>query len=158
MDAYQQRMLPVAEVADMDTRLGPDGRHVDLVFQRSQRHHVGFARDPVEAGSTGFVEDAVEHVGHFFGEGPCHVEFPGPPEDAQNWFVIQPILRTRSIKCAFLDGYTRFCTLHCISHPKLVTLEERSTKNVLLPTLCYFLSLQRLHTTAARWQTWHGIP
>ena len=47
-------------------RLGPAGRNVDPVFQHSRRHHVGFVRDLVKAGSVGFVEAAVEHVGLFF--------------------------------------------------------------------------------------------
>ena len=34
MDTYEQRMLrPASEVADVETRLGPAGRHVDPVFQ-----------------------------------------------------------------------------------------------------------------------------
>ena len=67
LDASKQRMLrPVSEVADMETRLGPAGRHVDLVLQHSWRQHVGFVRDLVKAGSVAFVEDAVEHVGLFF--------------------------------------------------------------------------------------------
>ena len=56
----------MSEVADMETRLGPDVRHVDPVFQYSRRHCVGFIRDLVKAGSVGFVETAVEHVGLFF--------------------------------------------------------------------------------------------
>ena len=94
------------------------GRSVDPVFQLSWRHHVGFIRDVVNAGSVEFVETAAEHVGLFFvatkagvqrvifdaraskrhflnlpsgplltGEGLCHIEFQGGPEDAQNWFV-----------------------------------------------------------------------
>ena len=114
-----QRMLrPDSEVADMEAPLGPAGRCVDPVFQHSRRHHVGFIRDLVKAGSVGIVETAVEHAGLFFvaktagaqrliidarvsnrhflnppsgplltGEGLCHVEFQGAPEDAQNWFV-----------------------------------------------------------------------
>ena len=56
----------VSEVADMEIRLGPAGRHVDSDFQHSRRHHVDFTRDTAKAGSVGFVEDAVEHVGLFF--------------------------------------------------------------------------------------------
>ena len=67
LDASKQRMLrPVSGVADMETRLGPTGRYVDLVFQHSWCQHVGFVRDLVKAGSVAFVEDAVEHVGLFF--------------------------------------------------------------------------------------------
>ena len=67
LDTSQQRMLrPVSEVADIETRLGLAGRHVDPVFQHSRRHYVGFVRDLVEAASVGFVEGAVEHVGCFF--------------------------------------------------------------------------------------------
>ena len=98
--------------------LGPASRCVAPAFQQSRRHQVGFVRDLVKAGSVGFVEGAVEHVGLFFfakkagaqwfvvdarvsnrrslrpppgplltGEGLCHVEFQGAPEDAQNWLV-----------------------------------------------------------------------
>ena len=41
--------------------LGPDSRCVAPVF-----HQVGFVRNLVTAGSVGFVEDAVEHVGLIF--------------------------------------------------------------------------------------------
>ena len=51
----------------MDNGLGPAGRHVDPAFQHSWRQCAGFVRDLVKAGSVGFVEDAVEHVGLFFG-------------------------------------------------------------------------------------------
>ena len=56
----------VLEVADIETRVGPAVRCVDPVVQDSQRHHVGFVRDLLNAGSVGFVEDAVEHIGLFF--------------------------------------------------------------------------------------------
>ena len=49
----------------METQLGPAGRHVDPVFQHSRRQYVGFVRDQVKAGSVGFVEALVEHVGLF---------------------------------------------------------------------------------------------
>ena len=66
LDAYKKRMLrPVAEVADMDTRLGAAVHHVDPVFQHRRRHCVGFTRVLMKAGSVGFVETAVEHVGLF---------------------------------------------------------------------------------------------
>ena len=75
---------------------------------------MGFVRDLVQAGSIGFVEhvglifvaknagaqrfitDARASNRHFLrppsgplltGEGLCHVEFQGAPQDAQNWFV-----------------------------------------------------------------------
>ena len=67
MDTYKQRTLrPVSEVADTESRLDPGGLYVDPVFQHSPRHYVGFVRDLVKAGSFGFVEAAVEHVGLFF--------------------------------------------------------------------------------------------
>ena len=56
----------VSEVAGMETRLAPAARYVDPVFQHSQRRFVGFVRELVKAGSIGFVETAVEHVGLFF--------------------------------------------------------------------------------------------
>ena len=66
LDTYEQRLLgAVSEVADMDTRLGPVGRYFDPVFQHSRRNHRSFVRDLVEAGSVGFVEAAVTHVGLF---------------------------------------------------------------------------------------------
>ena len=55
----------------MDTPLEPAGRYVDPFFQHSRRHYVGFVatqcglRDLVKAGSVGFVENAVEHIGPF---------------------------------------------------------------------------------------------
>ena len=91
-------------------------RYVDPVFH-SRGHCVGFIRDPVKAGSVGFVGTAFEHVFLFFvakkagaqrfiidarasnrhflrpsgplltGEGLCHAEFQGALGDAQNWFV-----------------------------------------------------------------------
>mgnify|MGYP000913042800 CR=1 FL=1 len=142
----------------METRLGLAGRYVDPVFQQSRRHYVGFISDLVRAGSVGFVEDAVEHVGLFFvakkagaqrfiidarasnrhflkppsgplltGEGLCHVEFQGAPEDAQNWFV-----GSADIKNAFgqiriprwLQAFVR-CPL--FSHLKLATQEKPKT-------------------------------
>ena len=39
------------------------GRHVDPVSQHSRRHCVVFNRGLMKAGSVGFVETAVEHVG-----------------------------------------------------------------------------------------------
>ena len=57
---------PVSEAADMEYQLGLARRYVDPVFQHSWRHYVGFVRDLVKAGSVGFVENAVEHVGLFF--------------------------------------------------------------------------------------------
>ena len=74
---------------------------------------MSFIRDLAKVGSVGFVEMAVEHVAkkagarrfiiyertsnrHFLnplseplvtGEGLCHVEFLGAPDDARNWFV-----------------------------------------------------------------------
>ena len=66
-DTHKQRMLrPVSEVADIETRLGPAGRFVDPIYQHSRRHHVGLIRDLEKAGSIGFFETAVEHVGPFF--------------------------------------------------------------------------------------------
>ena len=59
-------LRPVSEVADVETQLRLAGRYVDPVFQHSRRHYVGFVLDLVKAGSVGFVEDAVEHVGLFF--------------------------------------------------------------------------------------------
>ena len=48
LGAKKQRMLrPFSEVADIEARLGPVGRHVDPVFQHSQGHYVGFVRDLV---------------------------------------------------------------------------------------------------------------
>ena len=52
----------VSELADLEARLGPAGR---FVFQHSRRHYVGFIRDIMMAGSVGFVQTAVEHVGLF---------------------------------------------------------------------------------------------
>ena len=67
LDTNKQRVFrPVLEVADVETRLGLAGRDVDPVFQHSWRHHAGFVWDLVKAGSIGFVEGAVEHVGLFF--------------------------------------------------------------------------------------------
>ena len=44
LDTYEQRTFrPVAEVADMETRLGPVV-FVDPVFQHSRCHYVGFVR------------------------------------------------------------------------------------------------------------------
>ena len=54
------------EVADVETLLRPAGRYVDPVFQHSPRHNVRFVRHLSKAISVRFVEDAVEHVGHFF--------------------------------------------------------------------------------------------
>ena len=130
---------------------GPSSRYVDPVFHHRRRHCVGFVQDLVKAGSIGFVEDAVEHVGlfvvakkdsaqrfimdararnrHFLqppsgplltGEGLCHVEFQGAPEDVQNWFVGSADIKTRYQMR--IPGWLE------------VTLEERSTKNVLPPT------------------------
>ena len=69
----QRMLLPVSEVADMETQLGPVSRYIDPVFQHSRRRLVGFVRDLVRAGSVDCVEDAVEHVGlHFVAkEGWC---------------------------------------------------------------------------------------
>ena len=61
----QRTLRPFSEVADMETRLGPPGRYVDPVVWHSRRHFVGFIRDPVKAGSVGFVETASD-VGLFF--------------------------------------------------------------------------------------------
>ena len=67
LDAYKQRTLrPVSEVVDMEIGLGPACRYVDPVFHHSWHQYVGFVWDLVKAGPTGFVEDAVEHVGLFF--------------------------------------------------------------------------------------------
>ena len=46
-------LRPVSELADMETRQGLVGRHVDPVFQHSRRHYVGFIRDLLKAGSVG---------------------------------------------------------------------------------------------------------
>ena len=59
-------LRPFSEVADIETQLGLPGRCVDPVFPHSRRHHVGFIRDLVNAGSVGFVETTIEHVGLFF--------------------------------------------------------------------------------------------
>ena len=67
LDASKQRMVrPVSAVADTETRLGPAGRHGDPVFQHSRRRNVGFVCELVKAGSIGFVEAAVGHVGLIF--------------------------------------------------------------------------------------------
>ena len=46
----------------MEAQLGAAGPG----FQHSRRHHVGFFRELVKAGSVGFVEDAIEHIRPFF--------------------------------------------------------------------------------------------
>ena len=90
---------------------------------------MGLVRGLVKAGSVGFVETAVEHVGLFLlprrlglkgsslmvaqtREVLCHVEFQGAPPDAQNWFV-----SSADIKNAFrqirIPGWLQaffFCT------------------------------------------------
>ena len=46
LETCEQRVLRlVSEVADMEAQLGPAGRYVDPVSQRSRRHYVGFVRD-----------------------------------------------------------------------------------------------------------------
>ena len=85
-----------------------DARMLRPVFEVADMVWEGFVRNLVEAGSVDFVQDAVEHVGRFIidarasnrhvlrspagpmlaGEGLCHMEFHGAPEDAQNWFVV----------------------------------------------------------------------
>ena len=52
-------LLPVSDVADMQTRLGPARRYVDPVFQHSQHDYVGFVRELVKAGSVEFVGTTV---------------------------------------------------------------------------------------------------
>ena len=60
-------LRPVSEVADIEARLGLASRYFDPVFQNSRNHWGGSSLgDLVKAGSVGFVEDAVEHVGLFF--------------------------------------------------------------------------------------------
>ena len=130
------RLLPVSEVADMETRLGPAGRHGDPVFQHNRR--VGFVRDLGKAGSVGFVEAGVEHVGLFFvaknagvqrfifdarasnrhflnpPSGPLltgeslPVEFQGAREDAQKWFVGSADIETRVRVVGRVSERTRF--------------------------------------------------
>ena len=41
----QRVLLPVSEVADMQTRLGPARRYVDPVFQHSRHDYVAFICD-----------------------------------------------------------------------------------------------------------------
>ena len=55
----------------------------------------------------------------------CHVEFQESPEDAQNWLVVQPMLRTRAIKCGFLGVCMRVPRCPLSSHPKLCTQGKR---------------------------------
>ena len=114
----------------------------------------------MKAGSVGFVERAAEHVGLFFvakkaeaqrfifcarassprplltGEGLCHVEDQGAPEDTQNWFVGSADIKNA---CAFWDGYKRFLHSPLFSHPKLFTLEERSKKRLAPGSLLYIV-------------------
>ena len=52
-------LLPVSEVADMQTRLGPARRFVDPDFQHSRHDYVGFVRELVKAGSVEFVGTTV---------------------------------------------------------------------------------------------------
>ena len=97
-----------------------------------------------KAGALRFMLDARASNRHFLrppsgplltGEGLCHVEFQGTPEDAQNWFVASPDVKNAfHQRCTAPDGSKR---LHCplFSHAKLVTLDKESNENVLLPTL-----------------------
>ena len=77
-------LRPVSEVADMETWLGLAGTRWS--FFRCQK----------KAGAQRFIIDARVSNRHILrppsgplrtGEGLCHVEFQGAPEDAQNWFV-----------------------------------------------------------------------
>ena len=49
----------------------------------------------------------------------------------------------RFTKCAVPGWLQAFLTRPLFSHPKMVTLAERSTNNVLLPTSCFFLGERR---------------
>ena len=62
---YLMSLLSSSARSSLEAQLGPHGCHVDPVFQHSRPHYVGFISDVVKAGSVGFVEDAVEHVGLF---------------------------------------------------------------------------------------------
>ena len=95
---------PVSELADMETRMGLAGLNVDPVFQHSRRWGllkrllktlVSFSL-PRRLGLRGSLLMRVQATDIFFrppsgplltGEGLCHVECQGTPEDAQNWFV-----------------------------------------------------------------------
>ena len=66
LETYKQRLLrPVCEADGMEARLGLACRYVDPVFQHCRRHYKGFICDVEKAGSVGFVETAVVHIGLF---------------------------------------------------------------------------------------------
>ena len=63
--SHLSRVARPQDASKAPTRLGPAGWYVDPVFQHSWRYYVGFISDLVNAGSVGFVEQAVEYVGLF---------------------------------------------------------------------------------------------
>ena len=69
------------------------------------------------------------------GEGICHVEYQGTLEDDENWFVGSADIKNARYQMRIPGWLRAFLTLPLFSHPKLVTLEKRSTENVLPPTL-----------------------
>ena len=147
----------------METWFGLAGRHVDPVFQHSWRHclgsydlvkagsvgfveaadeHVRFFFVAKKAGAQRFMNDARASNRHILrppsgplltGEGLCHVEFQERLRTLRTGLSVQPISRTRSIRCASLDGCGRF--LHCplFSHPKLATQEKRFLQKRVAP-------------------------
>ena len=162
LDASKQRMLrPVSDVADTETQLGPASRCVDPVFQHIRRHYASFVRDLMKGGSVEFVEDAVEHIGLFFVAKKAGAQrfiidacasnrhffyfffwtvahfarsnLRRCPKTLRTGLSVQPIFRTRSITCGFVDGCGRSSRCPLSSHPKLGTQEKRSIEDVLLP-------------------------
>ena len=161
LDSCKQRMLRfVSEVDDTETWLGPASHFVDPVFQHSPRHNMGFVHDLVEAGSIGFVEDAIELVDFLFVAKKAGAQrfivdalasnrhFSEPPSGPlrtgdglvmSNFRVktlklclwVWPVSRTRFINVAFLDGYMQYKRFPLFMHPKLVFQERRSIENVL---------------------------
>ena len=113
-------------------------------FVETAVEHVGLLFVAKEAAAQRFIIDVCASNRHFSrppsglviaGEGVCLVEFQGALEDAQGWFV-----GSADIKNAFSsDAHSWLAAgifLHCplLWHPKLAAQEERSTRNVLLPT------------------------
>ena len=54
------------------------------------------------------------------GEGLCHVEFQGAPEDAQSWFVGSADVKNAFHQMRFLGWLQAFLYSPLFSHPKLV--------------------------------------
>ena len=157
LDTSKQRMLrPVSEVADMETRLGPAGRHVDPVFQHSWRRYVGFNRDLVKAGSVGFAGTAVAHIGLFFvaknagvqrfiidarasnrhflnpPSGPL-VEFQGAHEDVQNFFVGSADVKNAFHQMRISEWLQLFSALPAVLASELGYTGKRSTQKKTFP-------------------------